>query len=135
MASQHPEVCVGCVVIHDGQILLVQRGSGAAVGAWSVPGGRVELGETLEQAARRELAEETGLVAGSLRYLGHVERIGAGWHFVIHDFVADVEDAGALAAGDDAADAAWVPLDDVGTWPGVVPGLVAFLHEHGITDA
>lgn len=131
---QRPETCVGVAVLCDGDLLLVQRGRGAGVGAWSIPGGRVEFGETLEQAARRELIEETGIVAGPMRYLGHVERIGSEWHFVIHDFVCEVgpEQRVALRAGDDAADARWVPVGDVAKQPGLVPGLVEFLREHDV---
>jgi len=134
MTTARPETCVGIAVVCDGDLLLIQRGRGAGVGAWSIPGGRVEFGETLEQAARRELLEETGLTAGALRYLGHVERIGGGWHFVIHDFCCEVDAAqrALLRAGDDAADAAWVRFADVAQQPGLVPGLLDFLREHDV---
>jgi ADP-ribose pyrophosphatase YjhB (NUDIX family) len=132
VSSAHPEVCVGAVVVHEGCLLLVQRGRGAGIGLWSIPGGRVELGETLVAAVRRELIEETGLVAGGVRYLGHVERIGLGWHFVIHDFLVEVTSSTGLRAGDDADAAEWVPLGKLSAVEGVVPGLVEFLEEHGV---
>ncbi len=132
MTSRYAEVCVGAVVVRHGQILLVRRGRGAGVGLWSIPGGRVELGESLETAVRRELTEEVGLRAIDARHLGHVERIGDGWHFVIHDFLVTVDDAEQARAGDDAAGARWVPLGDLTAVDGLVPGLIDFLGEHGI---
>jgi len=132
MPSPHPEVCVGAVVVHGGELLLVQRGRGAGRGSWSVPGGRVEWGETLEAAVCRELHEETGLRALDVVPLGVVERIDETWHFVIHDFLATIDGTEAARAGDDAVALAWVPLAGVRTRAGVVPGLVEFLADHGI---
>jgi ADP-ribose pyrophosphatase YjhB (NUDIX family) len=127
-----PELCVGAVVVHADRLLLVERGRGAGVGLWSVPGGRVELGETMDAAVVRELEEETGLRGSAERVLGWVERIDGGYHFVIVDYLVRVDDVRDAHAGDDAAALAWVPLDEVRTRPGVVPGLVEFLEEHGI---
>jgi ADP-ribose pyrophosphatase YjhB (NUDIX family) len=132
MTSPHPELCVGTVVVADDQILLVRRGRGAGVGLWSIPGGRVELGETMAQAALRELFEETGIGGRDPIYLGHVERIGQGWHFVIHDFLVRLECAAAPTADDDAADARWVPLGTLDTIADLVPGLAEFLRQHGV---
>jgi ADP-ribose pyrophosphatase YjhB (NUDIX family) len=129
-----PEVCVGAVVVHDGRLLLVRRGRGAGVGLWSIPGGRVEWGETLEQAVAREVAEETGLEVLVGEWLGWVERIGTEHHFVIHDFRAALPPGSPpeAAAGDDAAEVRWVPLTTLADGPDVVPGLVPFLREHGV---
>lgn len=129
-----PELCVGAVVVHDGSLLLVRRGHGPAAGEWSVPGGRVEHGETLAEALVREVAEETGLECVCGELLGWVERIGEGeddHHFVILDFVATVLEHGEPVAGDDAAEVRWVPVDDVAELR-LVDGLAEFLHEHGI---
>lgn len=128
-----PQVCVGVIAVDDGRLLLVRRGRSPAAGEWSVPGGRVEPGETLAEAVVRELAEETGLegVCGPL--VGWVERVGAGHHFVILDFGVDVLEAITPRPGDDAAEAAWVPLEQV-TERRLVEGLAEFLHEHGILD-
>lgn len=132
LPSDRPELAVGAVVVQSGELLLVRRGRGAAVGSWSVPGGRVERGETLADAARRELREETGLVAISVEHLGFVERIDEQWHYVIHDFLVTVEDRHLARPTDDADEIAWVPLAEMRTRPGVVPGLVEFLDASGV---
>ena len=133
--SARPELCVGGVAIHDGELLLIRRGHGPAAGEWSVPGGRVEHGETMAEAVRRELTEETGLDGTADRVLGWVERIGDGHHFVIVDYVVTVANADEARPGDDAASVRWFPLADVRTLPGVVAGLVEFLDEHGVLPA
>lgn len=126
-----PEVCVGAIAVHDGRLLLIRRGHGPAAGEWSLPGGRVEPGETLAEAVVRELVEETGVEGVCERLVGWVERIGADYHFVILDFAVTVLDPGALHAGSDAAEAEWVALDDV-PHRRLVEGLAEFLHENGI---
>jgi ADP-ribose pyrophosphatase YjhB (NUDIX family) len=93
----------------------------------------VEQGETLAEAALRELAEETGLEGVCGPMVGWVERIGPGWHFVILDFEVVLLGDDAPAAGDDAAEAAWVPVWDVPELP-LVDGLAEFLSDHGIID-
>lgn len=126
-----PEVCVGGIAVHDGRLLLVRRGHGPAAGDWSIPGGRVELGETLAEAVVRELAEETGVEAVCDRLVGWAERIGSDHHFVILDFAVTVLDPDGARAGDDAAEVAWVPVDEV-AHRRLVEGLAEFLHEHGV---
>ncbi|HVM03174.1 MAG TPA: NUDIX domain-containing protein [Acidimicrobiales bacterium] len=128
-----PELCVGAVAVHGERLLLVRRGRGPAAGEWSVPGGRVDRGETLAEAVLRELAEETGLDGVCDELVGWVERIGAGEHYVILDFRVSVLDAAEPVAGSDAAEAAWVPLSEVAELR-LVDGLAEFLHEHGILD-
>jgi 8-oxo-dGTP diphosphatase len=126
-----PEVCVGAIAVTDGRLLLVRRGRGPAAGEWSIPGGRVEGGETLAEAVVRELAEETGIEGVCDRLVGWVERIGAGYHFVILDFLVTVLEPAAPTPGGDAVEAEWVPLDEV-PHRRLVEGLAEFLHEHGI---
>ena len=127
-----PEIAVGAVVIHDGHLLLIERGRGPAQGQWSVPGGRVEWGETLAQAVEREVAEETGLRVSCGDCIGWVERIGEAYHYLILDFRATALEPGApLQAGDDASDAAWVPLSGLDQID-LVAGLREFLADHQV---
>ena len=126
-----PEVCVGAIAVDEGRLLLVRRGRGPAAGVWSVPGGRVEAGETLAEAVLRELAEETGLEGVCDELVGWVERMGPDHHYVILDFRVTVLEPREPRAGDDAIEAEWVPLDDV-AHRRLADGLAEFLHEHGI---
>jgi ADP-ribose pyrophosphatase YjhB (NUDIX family) len=130
--STRPELCVGAVVLRGQELLLVRRARGPGFGRWSLPGGRVEVGETLAEAVVREVAEETGLEVVCGEALGWVERISDRDHFVIIDFRAVPTAPGApLTAGDDAAEVAWVPLDEV-TGMDLVDGLAEFLADHGV---
>lgn len=126
-----PQVCVGAVSVLNGCLLLIRRGREPSAGAWSVPGGRVAPGELLAEAVVRELREETGLegVCGAL--LGVAEVLDEHRHFVILDYSVTVLDDATPVPGDDAAEAAWVPLEDVADLP-LVDGLAEFLHDHGV---
>ena len=126
-------MCVGAVVVEESQLLLIRRGRGPGAGHWSIPGGRVEGGETRGEAVVRELAEETGLEGLCGPLLGWVERISDEHHFVILDFEVEVLEPGSPVAGDDAVEVAWVPLSDVAELD-LVDGLAEFLHEHGVLD-
>ncbi|HLY83503.1 MAG TPA: NUDIX domain-containing protein [Acidimicrobiales bacterium] len=128
-----PSLCVGAIAVDNGQLLLIRRGHGPAQGSWSIPGGRVEAGETLAEAVVRELTEETGLEAVCDEMVGWVERIGEDYHYVIFDFHVTVLDSRDPIPGDDAAEAAWVGLERVADLA-LVDGLAEFLHEHGILD-
>jgi ADP-ribose pyrophosphatase YjhB (NUDIX family) len=126
-----PAVAVGAVAVVDDAILMVRRGRGPAQGEWSVPGGRVEAGEPLHVAVVREVHEETGLEVVVDRFLGWVERFGDD-HFVILDFsVTPLDVTRPLVAGDDAAEARWVPLGELGDLR-LVDGLFEFLHDTGV---
>ncbi len=128
-----PEVCVGAIAVDNDRLLLVRRGHGAAAGEWSVPGGRVEAGETLAEAVVRELLEETGIEGVCNDLIGWVERISEDSHYVILDFRVDVLEPGDPVAGDDAAEAVWVSLHEVADLL-LVEGLAEFLHENGILE-
>lgn len=130
---ERAEVAVGAVVRHDGHLLLIRRAKPPQAGRWSLPGGRVEPGERLRDAVAREVHEETGLTVVVGDQVGWVERIGEGHHYVILDFAATVAGATSLRAGDDAAEACWVALDEVASVD-LVDGMLTFLREHGVVD-
>jgi ADP-ribose pyrophosphatase YjhB (NUDIX family) len=91
----------------------------------------VEAGETVAAAVVREVAEETALQVTCDALVGWVERIGADHHFVILDFAVSLAGPATPAAGDDAAEVAWVPLGEVAGLP-LVEGLETFLLDHGV---
>ena len=127
-----PVVAVGGVAVSGGSLLLVCRGTDPERGRWSVPGGRVERGERLAAAVEREVREETSVEVRCGAFLGWVERIGPGHHFVVLDFLVETAPpAGRPVPGGDAADARWVPLGQVATMD-LVDGLATFLREHAV---
>jgi 8-oxo-dGTP diphosphatase len=120
-------VAVGLVARdRAGRLLLVERGHPPHKGRWSLPGGRVEGGETIAEAAARELREETGLEARVGEIAGVVERIGEGFHYLIVDLWAELADDAVPVAAADAADARLVELDQVPDYR-LSPGLAGFL--------
>ena len=117
MKREYPEqplVGVGAIIVDAGRIALVERGHPPLLGEWSIPGGMVELGETLRQAAERETLEETGLVVRATELLGVFDRIVADskdekrthYHYILIDFLCE-RISGDLRASGDAADARW----------------------------
>jgi 8-oxo-dGTP diphosphatase len=113
-----PIVGVGAVIVDQGRVLLVKRGSQPLLGEWSLPGGVVELGETLRAAAEREALEETGLTVKAGEVLEVLDRIIPGedaapqYHYVLIDFLCAVQ-GGELSAGGDAADVKWASESDL----------------------
>ena len=113
-----PIVGVGAVIIQSGRVVLVKRGSPPLLGQWSLPGGVVELGETLRSAAEREAREETGLIVQAGKVLEILDRIIPGehgraqYHYVLIDFLCHVT-GGELLAGEDAMDAAWADENEL----------------------
>ncbi len=112
----------GVVILRGGaagpQVLLIRRGKAPRLGEWSIPGGRQEPGETVREAAIREVQEETGLTVDNLRLIDVVDLIGSSHQWVLVDFRADWTHGEAVAGGDAAA-VQWVPLADLaryGLW-------------------
>ena len=115
---EHPVVGVGAVVVRGGRALIVRRGHEPRKGEWSLPGGMLDLGESLADAARREVKEETGLdveVGPIIETFDRVHRDDQGrirYHFVIVDFVC-WSPSGDAVAGSDAEAVAWVTADEL----------------------
>lgn len=113
-----PIVGVGAVIVDGGRVLLVKRGTPPLEGEWSLPGGAVEIGETLRGAAEREALEETGLLVEAGEVLEVLDRIIPGadgrtqYHYVLIDFLCRLK-SGELRAGGDAMQAEWVGVSDL----------------------
>ncbi|WP_424814010.1 NUDIX hydrolase [Roseococcus sp. YIM B11640] len=110
---ERPWVGIGVVLFRGDEVLLVQRGKPPRIGSWSLPGGAQHLGETAQQAARRELLEETGVEAGPLMLADVVDAIALDargkprYHYTIIDYCGHWH-AGEATPGDDVATVAWV---------------------------
>jgi ADP-ribose pyrophosphatase YjhB (NUDIX family) len=117
-----PVAGVGAILLDGDQVLLVRRGRPPQQGLWSIPGGAVELGETLAEAVAREVREECGLEIRPLELVEVFERIirddagNVAYHYVLMDYLCELE-SGTLCAGDDAAEAGWFPLECLGDLP------------------
>ena len=113
-----PFVGVGAIVVENDRVVLVKRGHPPLVGEWSIPGGVLELGETVREAAVREAREETGLLVEPVELLGVFDRVvrdeekKVRYHFVLIDFLCR-RISGELKAADDAADAQWFTWEEV----------------------
>jgi len=132
-SAQYPRICVGAVALHERRLLMIRRATAPQAGYWSLPGGRVEFGETMAEALVREVREETSVEVICGDVIDWVELIDDGaapHHLVIVDFQAVVMGSPDPQPGTDAAEAAWVDLDDVADL-NLVDGLAEFLSEHG----
>jgi 8-oxo-dGTP diphosphatase len=112
-----PVVGVGAIIFDEaGRVLLVERGKPPSLGLWSVPGGKLEVQETLAQAVAREVREETGLIVEVGPIACVLERMAADYHFVLLDYFARVT-GGKLAPASDARDARFVDPDELASLP------------------
>lgn len=122
MYPDNPRVGVGALVIHEGKVLLVKRGVAPNEGLWAVPGGSLDLGESLKECAERETLEETGVAVRAempIYAFDYIERDTAGeirFHFVIIDLQAAYIN-GVPLGQDDALEARWVGKEDIKTLP------------------
>ena len=124
--------CVGAVIEDaQGRLLLIKRGHEPGAGLWSLPGGRIEPGETDTEALVREMLEETGLTVEPGRLVGRLQRPGLDGDVIdISDYAATVI-SGTLRPGDDAADARWFSREDLATLA-VTEGLLEALTDWGV---
>ena len=119
---QQPLIGVGAIIIKDRRVVLIKRGKPPLLGEWSIPGGMLELGETLRQGAEREAVEETGFMVRATELLGVFERIvpdaeqRTSYHFVLIDFLCEII-SGELCPGHDACDAKWFTPQEVAALP------------------
>ena len=113
-----PLVGVGAVIVHAGRVLLVKRGHPPLMGQWSIPGGVLEVGETVREAAVREAREETGLVVGPGELLGVYDRVlrhedgRVQYHYVLIDFLCTWV-RGEISVGSDAVEVRWFGQEEL----------------------
>lgn len=134
-----PRVAVGAVVFKEGRVLLVRRGQAPAENLWAIPGGSVEIGETLQEAAEREILEETGVeirAAKPIYTFDVIDRDQNGkirFHYVIIDLSADYV-TGEPAPGDDAIEARWVSEQEIKELQVSAPTLKLLKTQFGFGD-
>lgn len=114
-----PIAGVAAVVLCDDNILLIRRGREPMLGAWSLPGGALEVGETSAEGAAREVLEETGIAVTPIEVITSIDRIHRDedgrvqFHYVLVEWLCIASERCAPACGDDAAEACWVPCEEV----------------------
>lgn len=130
---EQPSIGVGVIVINENRVLLVQRGKDPGAGTWAFPGGRLELGETLAEAATREAYEETGLTIEPSEVIAVrdlIDRDEAGrirFHYVLIDLLAQPV-GGTLRPGDDSVAVRWIGLEDMADLP-MAPHMVEVVRQ------
>jgi 8-oxo-dGTP diphosphatase len=131
--TTRPELAVSAAIFRDGRVLVVRRAQAPAAGSWTLPGGRVELGETLIAAVTREVAEETTLTIRVKGLAGYREMIldqaveGRGRHFVILPFAAEWV-SGEVKLNEELGDFGWRALSEIADLP-TTPGLLEILRQ------
>jgi ADP-ribose pyrophosphatase YjhB (NUDIX family) len=129
-----PVLAVGGVVVdRAGRVLLVRRARPPGAGAWTLPGGRVEGGESLEAAIVREVREETAIATRVVCPLGAVNIAREGFAYAIHEHLLVPVGEGPIRAADDAAEARWLARDELGDF-GVLPDATEVI-DRGLTEA
>ena len=129
-----PTPCAGAICLRGDEVLLIKRGKEPRIGQWSIPGGRIEPGEPASIAAMRELREETGVEADILGLVDVVDYITPERHYVLIDYAARWTGREPLA-GDDAADARFVPISevhDLGMWDETVKVILQAYLAYGV---
>jgi 8-oxo-dGTP diphosphatase len=117
-----PFIGVGAIIVEDGRVLLVKRGHEPLTGEWSIPGGVLELGETVREGVAREALEETGLTVEPLELLGVFDRVVRDldertlYHYVLVDFLCQ-RISGELCAAGDADEARWFSAEELAKLP------------------
>ena len=131
--TDRPQLAVSAAIFRDGRVLVVRRAQQPSAGSWTLPGGRVELGETLVAAVTREVAEETALIIRVKALAGYREVIldeaveGRGRHFVILPFAAEWM-SGEVRLNEELGDFGWRTLSEIADLP-TTPGLLEILRE------
>jgi ADP-ribose pyrophosphatase YjhB (NUDIX family) len=131
--TTRPELAVSAAIFRDGRVLVVRRAQAPAAGSWTLPGGRVELGETLVAAVTREVAEETTLTIRVKGLAGYREMIleqaveGRGRHFVILPFAAEWV-SGEVKLNEELGDFSWSTLSEIADLA-TTPGLLEILQQ------
>ncbi len=133
-----PRVGIGAITIHEGRVLLVKRAAEPSRGLWAIPGGTLELGETMQECAAREILEETGItikVGACIYVFDFMERDAEGkikFHFVIVDFAGEYV-SGEPKGADDADEARFVAPEELKELP-VAKNTLAALKSIGFID-
>jgi len=128
-----PQRCVGAVLVADRRLLLIRRKNPPGQNLWSIPGGRVEPGESWQAAVEREVMEETALTASCGGFIGWVEREAGNDRYLIADFRIETENIDEASPGDDAADLLFASQSQIRDLE-VSPGLIEFLKRYKVYD-
>ena len=128
-----PICCVEAVLVRNQKILLIQRKNSPAKNLWSIPGGRLNQGESWQAAVEREVREETALVASCGSLIGWVERKYDDRRYLIADFQIEADNLEEASPGDDAIDLVFASRRQLGELE-LTPGLIEFLTQHTVLN-